>query len=184
MNTQSVVLGLCVIVAAFYMVWLQHHQQAPYPPGTNKVGPAGGTVELPGVAALQIPEGALDADEIISIKEILEHELFPGVLQLSSTVSIEPKNIILKKPILVKLNFDTEVVGENDPGVINYTFLKRNCDPESGSCVASLSPNTNIESMSLDSWHVLSEIPEELYVTMLDIFVGKETKVYSNLESL
>jgi hypothetical protein len=167
----------------FRLLWQAQATEAPYPPGVGKIGVAGGSLSLPGVGEIQIPEGALIQYETISIREIPEHELFPGVLQLSSTISIKPKNINLKKPILVKLNFDTEVVGENDPGVINYTFLKKNCDPESGSCIASLISNVHVEEMSLDSWHILSEIPEELYVTMMDIFVGKNTKVYSSLDS-
>ena len=166
-------------VNSFHMVWLKKNKAAPYPPGINKVGPEGGMITLPGVTELQIPEGALEQEETISIQEILEHEIFPSVVQLSATIKILPQNLILKKPFLIRMEYDTSLVGQNHPAVVDYTYLKSNCAPESGVCIGSLAPVTEIEDMELDTWHLLPELHEEIFVTMLERHIGKKVDVYS-----
>ena len=53
------------------------NQAVALPPGTAEIGAAGGTVELPGVAKLEIPAGALSQTEVV---RIIEEKQAPSLL--------------------------------------------------------------------------------------------------------
>jgi len=47
-------------------------EQAALPLGMKEIGPAGGTVELPGVARLEIPAGALSENKMVKLSQLLQ----------------------------------------------------------------------------------------------------------------
>ena len=105
-------------LASFQMVWLAASETVPFPPGVNEIGPEGGVVELPGVATLNIPEGALDAPVIISMKQLME-AYEPGAVYLdegtqiiyqknfysyaSAVVELQPHGLTFHRPARIKL---------------------------------------------------------------------------------
>lgn len=75
-------------------------------PGRAKIGSEGGTVEsIDKSAYLVIPEGALEASEIIVI-ENSQINLPNSNLDLSSTIQLYPEDIVLNKPVLLGFNLD------------------------------------------------------------------------------
>jgi hypothetical protein len=93
------------------------NQVVALPPGTAEIGPAGGTVELPGVAKLEIPAGALATDTLVQLKETLQvpdrswrctnKDLKTGCSSgeeyISAIVKIEPLGLKLQKKVYLDL---------------------------------------------------------------------------------
>lgn len=94
------------------------NQAVALPPGTAEIGPAGGTVELPGVAKLEIPAGALSQTEVV---RIIEEKQAPSLLvsppddpqkpfisiggpyeYFTSFIRVEPFQLDLQKPATVE----------------------------------------------------------------------------------
>ncbi|MGE3724272.1 MAG: hypothetical protein AB7I41_01880 [Candidatus Sericytochromatia bacterium] len=103
-------------VKEFQMAWWTTNQQAAYPPGIKQIGSAGGTVELPGVAKLDLPAGALSAPTVVVMrqqKEVASRKKYCpnphdpqdcalGWVFAAPIVKIEPLGLKLNQP--AKLN--------------------------------------------------------------------------------
>lgn len=99
----------------FEMVWLNRkHQQADFPPGIKEIGPEGGTLELPGVASLTIPAGAMTTKQTVALKQVFEaasmeeycispDDCYPGWVFAAPIVKILPLGLELIKPGLLDL---------------------------------------------------------------------------------
>jgi len=99
-------------VKEFQMAWWTTNQQAAYPPGIKQIGPAGGTVELPGVAKLDLPAGALSAPTVVVMRQQKEvasrkdycpyeddpNKCYLGWVFAAPIVKIEPLGLKLNKP--------------------------------------------------------------------------------------
>ena len=59
-------------VKACELLLQKQRGEAPFPPGIKQIGTAGGTVELPGVAKLELPAGALNQNTTVKITQITE----------------------------------------------------------------------------------------------------------------
>lgn len=110
-------------LSTFQMRWLNTYEKAPFPPGINEVGPQGGIVKLPGVATLTIPDGALDKNTVISMKQVAS-AYEPGAVHLnagavneviqknfysyaSAIVELQPHGLHFDRPAKVKLKNTT-----------------------------------------------------------------------------
>jgi hypothetical protein len=89
------------------------NQAVALPPGTAEIGPAGGTVELPGVAKLEIPAGALGRREIIRLSQeitVADRSIFPKIdpsrpLQFQWFERLDYMSPVVKiEPLGLKLN--------------------------------------------------------------------------------
>ncbi|MGE3724264.1 MAG: hypothetical protein AB7I41_01840 [Candidatus Sericytochromatia bacterium] len=103
-------------VKEFQMAWWTTNQQAAYPPGIKQIGPAGGTVELQGVAKLDLPAGALSAPTVVVMRQQKEvasrkqnctnpndpDDCAPGWVFAAPIVKIEPMGMTLNQ--IARLN--------------------------------------------------------------------------------
>jgi len=76
---------------------------------TQSVGPSGGTVAMQG-ATLEIPSGALSANEAISITSTTNAPP-PGVTNLSPIYEFGPEGLVFNSPVTVSLTFTPGGVG-------------------------------------------------------------------------
>ncbi|MFN8577618.1 MAG: hypothetical protein U0354_12245 [Candidatus Sericytochromatia bacterium] len=103
-----------------------------YPIGVNEIGFNGGIVELPNVGRLEIPQGALNQNTIISMREELEayEILYPDSDPFASgeraddfvspIVKIEPNGLLLNKEGKIYLETYKERVGNNVPSIVSW----------------------------------------------------------------
>lgn len=93
---------------SFHIIWKPSTEKIPFPPGIKEIGPEGGTVELPGVAKLDIPPRALDKKILVSLHQerkvaenIYRYDSLKGFVRekefASPIVRIEPLFLKLKK---------------------------------------------------------------------------------------
>jgi len=104
-------------VEAFQISWVSKTAQAALPPGIKEIGSEGGVVELPGVASLNIPAGALSQPTVIRMRQQMEaasHQLycpnpyipdecFDGWVFASPIVRIDPLELELHHPVQLDL---------------------------------------------------------------------------------
>ncbi len=107
-----------------------------YPMGIKEIGTAGGTIVLPGVGKLEIPNGALNQNTTIVMRQELEapEMLFPnpemgnaGIRAkdyVSPIVKLEPFGLRPNKPALIYLETDRQRVGNNHPQMVDWTASK------------------------------------------------------------
>lgn len=90
----------------------QTGQTPDYPVGIKEIGSSGGVINLPGVAKLEIPVGALSAPTTVKLSQALQgltrekechiseqtSTCFPGWVYVSPIVKIEPLNLQLATP--------------------------------------------------------------------------------------
>jgi hypothetical protein len=118
-------------VKEFQMAWWTTNQQAAYPPGIKQIGPAGGTVELPGVAQITIKPNALKSQKVITLHQI--KTVFPadsGFMDtdgtpypyefISPVVKIEPLGEVLDGAMEIRLTTDLQRLGNNSAGILRY----------------------------------------------------------------
>lgn len=100
-----------------------------YPLGSNLIGPEGGIVEIPGVAKLEIPSGAINNPKMISMTQRTvkpeikdstnEEDLFFDYV--SPLISIEPNDLKLKNAGKLYLEVtNKERIGNNDFRMSDY----------------------------------------------------------------
>lgn len=97
-----------------------------YPDGINLIGVKGGVVELTGVGKLELPEGALDKDTFISMKQELQAYQYiiysgehPTVYDyISPVIKIEPFGLKLNKTAKIYAETDIKRLGNNHPYVL------------------------------------------------------------------
>ncbi|MFN8670582.1 MAG: hypothetical protein U0457_00675 [Candidatus Sericytochromatia bacterium] len=97
-----------------------------YPDGVNLIGVKGGVVELTGVGKLELPEGALDKDTFISMKQELQAYQYiiysgehPTVYDyISPVIKIEPFGLKLNKTAKIYAETDIKRLGDNHPYVL------------------------------------------------------------------
>ena len=118
-------------VKEFQMAWWTTNQQAAYPPGIKQIGPAGGTVELPGVGSFKLLPGALEQAITVSMRQVREinkpvYEFAEIEIEnISPIVKIEPILQDLKEPGgEITLVTDLARLGNNSAGVLNYIHTK------------------------------------------------------------
>jgi hypothetical protein len=87
------------------------NQTVALPPGTAEIGPAGGTVELPGVAKLEIPAGALATNTVVKVSQQLQaasrkwmcvnpndpSDCHNGYVFATPIVKLEPLGLVLQQ---------------------------------------------------------------------------------------
>lgn len=111
--------------------------QLDYPVGLKEIGPAGGMVELPGVAKLEIPAGAIETPTVVKITQMLQVEAnnkkcqnlsdvspgtcLPGYDFITPVVKLEPFGLKLNSPARLLLPTDAVRVGNNSPYMIEHT---------------------------------------------------------------
>lgn len=104
----------------FVIYCSQTSQEASLPPGVREIGPEGGTVELPGVGKIEIPEGALDESIFVRLSQqrkavlitaafapfsFTGKEIPPSMYDFASPmVKIEPLGTVLNKKGLITLH--------------------------------------------------------------------------------
>lgn len=117
--------------------WYPTHDEPDYPPGLNKIGPAGGSVELPGVGRLEVPAGVLSEDMLVSLSQELVSPVFSATSLddsdpydfISPAVRIEPADLTLSEPALLYLPVDLTRVGNNHPIVTDWVIRSAEGDP-------------------------------------------------------
>ncbi|PKL79374.1 MAG: hypothetical protein CVV27_01960 [Candidatus Melainabacteria bacterium HGW-Melainabacteria-1] len=102
------------------MRWYPSSMSAQTPPGIKEIGPAGGIIELPGVAKFEIPPSALSTNHFISMTQVLSapnrrlkcsgnqvlQTCTRGEEYLSGVVKIEPLGLDLSVPSSLSLEVD------------------------------------------------------------------------------
>ncbi|PIQ26088.1 hypothetical protein COW36_02200 [bacterium (Candidatus Blackallbacteria) CG17_big_fil_post_rev_8_21_14_2_50_48_46] len=100
-------------IKEFQMIWQKQRGEAPFPPGINRVGPEGGTVELPGVAKLELPAGALKQTTTIKISQLKEAP-FKGIMEVPPNMywsaHIIPPGYEFASPIVKIEPFQTQLL--------------------------------------------------------------------------
>jgi len=118
----------------FELSWNPSQQSPPLPPGLAEIGPAGGSVELPGLAKLEVPAGALSQTQMVRLSQVLEAESLAvspeldfhdnpmaGDDYLSPLVKMEPFGLTLNTPAFLYIVRTEEelamakVYGEDSP---------------------------------------------------------------------
>jgi outer membrane protein assembly factor BamB len=135
-------------IPAFSLRWAKTNASAPdFPPGLAEIGPAGGSVNLPGVAQLQVPAGAVNQKTLFKIAQVsqamglqsqcesrilAEESCLPGYDFASALVRLEPFKLTLNTPATLSLNIDAARLGNNHPGSLRYKANQTSgIDPES-----------------------------------------------------
>ena len=78
------------------------------------VGPEGGVIEVPGVARLDIPAGALEEDALLTITvEDLPEPGDSGLVWTTGSVSLGPHGIGFLEPVVLTLTYDPDLVPED-----------------------------------------------------------------------
>lgn len=109
--------------------WYPSSGEPDYPVGLKWIGPEGGTVELPGVAKLVLPAGALSQKTLVRMSQELEvQEMFTyathlGEMRLSydfasPVVRIEPMHLKLNQKAFLYLNTNLERLGKNHAALL------------------------------------------------------------------
>lgn len=114
---------------------LYARSQAPsYPVGMAEIGPAGGTLSLPGVGKIELPPGALSEPTVIVMRQITQHVERLGYDPrrkppyyriedfISPIVQLEPQGLALNQPGRIWLQTDLARLGNNDPAVIRWSY--------------------------------------------------------------
>ncbi|MCD6406609.1 hypothetical protein J7L81_01890, partial [Candidatus Aerophobetes bacterium] len=81
------------------------------------VGPAGGTVSMEGVVDVDIPEGALDTSELISIEMVTDPPPTEGLTATSICLRLGPSGLLFDEPVTVTVYYtagDIEGIKENN----------------------------------------------------------------------
>jgi hypothetical protein len=117
----------------FQLLWRTRSEPPAFPPGVAQMGPDGGVLELPGVARLEMPPGALNESTIVRMSQLLKapdrsiichpdgDECNSGVDFASAIVQLQPMGLKLTK--VAKLDIPTNKVrlGNNHPSMILYS---------------------------------------------------------------
>lgn len=104
-------------VQVFQLSWQQHNTPAEPPPGLAEIGPAGGTLVLPGVATLEIPAGALSQPTVVRLRQqmaaasqrvycpnpYIPDECYDGWVFAAPIVRIDPLELDLSQPAKLDL---------------------------------------------------------------------------------
>ena len=149
-------------VTDFVMRWVKTQgQQASFPPGIQQIGPAGGTVELPGVAEIVFPQGALAKQTIIRITQ--EPLAYKDAVMLSPIVRLEPFDLKLAQPVQLRMKVNQALVGENHPSIARYNYFVP--EKPNGQNWDSLLSSDNIEDITFSSWFSLPRLTR-IFVSM------------------
>ena len=107
----------------FVMRWVKTPgQQVSFPPGIKEIGIDGGTIELPGIAKLEIPANAISQKTVIRLSQALSarsletqcpyaempDKCYPGRIYVSPIVQLQPLGLELKKTAIMNLNLFKE----------------------------------------------------------------------------
>jgi outer membrane protein assembly factor BamB len=135
-------------IPAFTLRWIKSQASAPdFPPGLAEIGPAGGNVDLPGVAKLAVPAGAVNQKTLFRISQVSQamglqtqcesrilaaESCVPGFDFASALVKLEPFKLQLNTPASLTLVVDSARLGNNHPGTLRYKANQTSgLDPES-----------------------------------------------------
>jgi len=135
-------------IPAFTLRWIKSQASTPdFPPGLAEIGPAGGNVDLPGVAKLAVPAGAVNQKTLFRISQVsqamglqtqcesrilAQESCLPGFDFASALVKLEPFKLQLNTPASLTLAIDSARLGNNHPGTLRYKANQTNgLDPES-----------------------------------------------------
>lgn len=149
-------------VTDFVMRWVKTPgQQISLPPGIKEIGPDGGTIDLPGVAELVFPQGALTKQTIISITQ--EPLAYKDAVMLTPIVRFEPFDLKLAQPVLLRMKMNQALVGENHPSIARYNYFLP--DEPNGQNWDSLLSSDSIENITFSSWFSLPRLTR-IFVSM------------------
>ncbi|MGE3724267.1 MAG: hypothetical protein AB7I41_01855 [Candidatus Sericytochromatia bacterium] len=121
-------------IKEFELLLQKQRGEAPFPPGIKQIGPGGGVVELPGVAELEVPAGALTENKVIVIKQKDEVYQFPDEdftpgpdeIDLATPVELQPSGLQFLKPANIRLKIDLEKAKGYLPSTIHYYLFPDN----------------------------------------------------------
>lgn len=139
-----------------------------YPDGINLIGIKGGTVSLTGVGKIEIPQGALDKEIFISMKQELQGMDFTIPADeccysswdyIAPIVKLEPFNLELKKKAKITLKIDTNRLGNNDPSQVIYF---------SGNSIRDIIPRGNYVNSKIDGDNIPPNEIVSKYITILN----------------
>jgi hypothetical protein len=120
-------------ISHFQLLWRIRSEQAAFPPGVAQLGPEGGILELPGVARLEMPPGALNESTIVRMSQLLNapdrsiichpdgDECNSGVDFASAIVQLQPRGLKLAKVAKLDIPTNKSRLGNNHPSVIMYS---------------------------------------------------------------
>ena len=117
------------------MRWYSTDKTPDYPVGMAKIGPEGGTVDLPGVGRLKISEGALNSEMNIVLKQVLKTKTIflassvgnqEAYEFISPVLVIEPQNFVMNSTGRLYLETLLERLGKNHPSLINWIISDDN----------------------------------------------------------
>ncbi|MGE3724274.1 MAG: hypothetical protein AB7I41_01890 [Candidatus Sericytochromatia bacterium] len=91
-------------IKEFELLLQKQRGEAPFPPGIKQIGPAGGTVELPGVGKLEVPASALLAPVVISMRQVVSTYPFNDFTFVSPIVKMNPTGLTFQKPAVMRLS--------------------------------------------------------------------------------
>ena len=95
-----------------------------YPPGIQAVGPAGGTVILPGVGELQVPAGALAENKTLVMRQVTEpYYPPPGNVFVTPVVKLEPDGLVFNQPAKIHLAVFKPMVAAHNPYIYRYITM-------------------------------------------------------------
>lgn len=127
----------------FTMRWVRTPgKQVAFPPGIKEIGPEGGTVELPGVAKLEVPTAAIEKKTLVKLSQIKRvpsrgtvcylngDECDPGMDFASAVVKVEPFQLNLKAEAKLYIPTNKQRLGINHPSTISY-LASENLEPDS-----------------------------------------------------
>ncbi len=165
-------------VSSFKLLILREESKLPLPPpGIKEIGPDGGTLELPGVGRVEIPEGALDrkvtvrlSQKTVFLKVIASVSAFERIPAytyhdyVSAIMKIEPMGQRLKKTALVYLDIDKQRVGANSPGVVDWVVFNEYTPLNEivTSAYAKL-PKKHSEPLKITSFSYVTRVIDEMY---------------------
>jgi hypothetical protein len=117
-------------VKEFQMAWWTTNQQAAYPPGIQQIGPAGGTLDLPGVAASYIGKNSVAMPTVFALRQELNYPHiktkgigFKDYTHVGPIVSIQPVMHLNDEYVsFIRINVDKVLLKNADPVLLTYAY--------------------------------------------------------------
>jgi hypothetical protein len=111
-------------VQEFQLIWQKRRESAPFPPGVAEIGPEGGKIELPGVATLTVPDGALTQKTALSMRQVSSALTPYDLTYVSPVVKFEPDGLQFQKPARIKMK-NTIENWRHHPTLIQFRLFKQ-----------------------------------------------------------
>jgi len=87
------------------------------------IGPAGGTVSMEGVVDVEIPEGALDTQQTISIEMVTDPPATEPLTATSICLRLGPSGLVFSKSVTITVYYtDGDIEGMNEDNLTIYVW--------------------------------------------------------------